>query len=55
MKSKAIICSVPEKRKAEAVRKTLQEPVSPAVPASVLRNHDKTWLYLDMDSSSKVK
>jgi glucosamine-6-phosphate deaminase len=55
MKSKAIICSVPDKRKAEAVRRTLKEPVSPEVPASVLRNHDNAWLYLDKDSSSKVK
>jgi glucosamine-6-phosphate deaminase len=52
MKSGAIICSVPDKRKAEAVRKTLKEPVSPEVPASVLRNHLKAWLYLDKDSSS---
>ncbi len=55
MKSKAIICSVPDLRKAEAVRRTLKEPVSPEVPASVLRTHSDTWLYLDKDSASKVK
>ena len=55
MKSKAIICSVPDLRKAEAVRRTLKEPISPAVPASVLRNHSETWLYLDRDSASFVK
>jgi glucosamine-6-phosphate deaminase len=54
MKSKAIICSVPDKRKAEAVRKTLKEPVSPVVPASVLRNHERTWLYLDEGSASLI-
>ncbi len=52
MKSKAIICSVPDLRKAEAVRKTLKEPVSPLIPASILRNHEKAWLYLDIDSAS---
>ena len=54
MKSKAIICSVPDLRKAEAVRKTLKEPVGPEVPASILRTHPETWLYLDRDSASLV-
>jgi glucosamine-6-phosphate deaminase len=52
MKSKAIICSVPELRKAEAVKKTVEEPVSPVVPATVLRVHEATWLYLDKESAS---
>ena len=54
MKSKAIICSVPDLRKAEAVRRTLKEPVSPAVPASVLRTHSESWLFLDRDSASLI-
>jgi len=54
MKSRAIICSVPDLRKAEAVRRSLKEPVSPAVPASVLRTHSETWLYLDRDSASLI-
>jgi len=54
MKSKAIICSVPDLRKAEAVKKTLKEPVGPEVPASILRTHPETWLYLDRDSASLV-
>jgi len=52
MKSKAIICSVPDSRKADAVRKTLEDPVSPDIPASILRNHRNAWLYLDKESSS---
>lgn len=55
MKSGAIICSVPDLRKAGAVRRTLKEPVSPAVPASILRTHPETCLYLDRDSASMVK
>ena len=51
MKSKAIICSVPELRKSEAVKKTLEGPISPWVPASVLRQHKAVWLYLDKESS----
>ena len=54
MKSKAIICTVPDLRKAEAVRKTVEGVVSPAIPASILRQHDAVWFYLDEDSSSKL-
>ncbi|MCJ7450056.1 MAG: glucosamine-6-phosphate deaminase [Bacteroidales bacterium] len=52
MKSKAIICTVPDLRKAEAVKKTVEELVTPAVPATVLRVHEAAWLYLDNDSAS---
>ncbi len=52
MKSKAIICTVPDLRKADAVKKTIKEPVSPLVPATVMRNHSDAWLYLDYDSAS---
>jgi glucosamine-6-phosphate deaminase len=52
MKSKAIICSVPDLRKSEAVKKTVYGDISPAIPASILREHTSCWLYLDKDSSS---
>jgi len=52
MKSKAIICTVPDLRKADAVKKTVEEPVSPVVPATVLRDHEAAWLYLDKESAS---
>ncbi len=52
MRSKAILCIVPEARKAQAVRATLCEPVSPMVPASILRSHPYITLYLDRDSAS---
>jgi glucosamine-6-phosphate deaminase len=52
MKSKAIICSVPDLRKAGAVKKTLEGSVGPSIPASILRRHKKAWLFLDKDSSS---
>lgn len=54
MKSKSIICSVPDLRKADAVKKMIQNEISPAVPASVLRNHPATWLYLDKDAASMI-
>ncbi len=52
MKSGAIICSVPDLRKADAVQKTVEGSISPAIPASIMRQHLATWLYLDKDSSS---
>jgi glucosamine-6-phosphate deaminase len=54
MKSNTIICSVPDLRKAEAVRKTVNGSISPAIPASILRRHKAVWLYLDKDSSSML-
>lgn len=54
MKSEHIICSVPDERKAVAVRNTLRSEVSPAVPASVMQNHASTWLFLDNAAASKL-
>ena len=55
MKSKAIICTVPDTRKADAVQKTLEGEVLPEVPASILQSHPQTWLYLDQGSASLMK
>ncbi len=52
MKSKAIICSVPDLRKAEAVKASLESEVTPDVPASILQQHEAVWMYLDKDSAS---
>jgi glucosamine-6-phosphate deaminase len=54
LKSKFIICSVPDLRKAEAIKKTVEGSVTPANPASILRNHEAVWLFLDKDSSSML-
>ena len=55
MRSKAIICSVPDLRKAKAVRDVVSGPVTPDVPASVLQQHKTTWIYLDKDSVSLLE
>lgn len=52
MLSKSIVCSVPDLRKAEAVRNTVKQAVSPLFPASILQNHPDCELYLDIDSAS---
>jgi glucosamine-6-phosphate deaminase len=52
MKSKLIVCSVPDRRKAEAVRNSLKGPVTPDVPASILQKHANVTVYLDRASAS---
>ena len=50
LKSNFIICTVPDKRKADAVQKVVKGEVTPEVPASILKNHKNTFLYLDKNS-----
>src|SRR6266540_1767034 len=52
LKARAILCIVPEARKAQAVRAALEGPVTPMVPASILREHSGVTIYLDRDSAS---
>lgn len=52
LKSRHIVCSVPEERKAEAVRNTLEGPISPNCPASILRTHPSCRMYLDTPAAS---
>jgi glucosamine-6-phosphate deaminase len=52
MRAATISCVVPDLRKAEAVRCTLEGPITPDCPASVLRRHDACALFLDVDSAS---
>ncbi|NLF08577.1 MAG: glucosamine-6-phosphate deaminase [Pirellulaceae bacterium] len=47
MKSKNIICTVPDRRKAEALRAAVEGPVSPLVPASILQQHPQTLFFVD--------
>lgn len=52
MKSKHIICSVPDKRKATAVKNCLTLSVSNLHPASILQQHPDCTCFLDKDSAS---
>jgi glucosamine-6-phosphate deaminase len=52
MKSKEIVCVVPDARKADAVKATMERPISPEVPASILRTHPSATLYLDREAAS---
>jgi glucosamine-6-phosphate deaminase len=52
MHSRLIILSVPDQRKAAAVRDALEGPVTPLHPASILQQHDNTILFLDPPAAS---
>jgi glucosamine-6-phosphate deaminase len=51
MKSRLIVCTVPEERKAVAVRNALEGPVTNLVPASILQRHPRCRIFLDEDSA----
>lgn len=54
LKSRAIICAVPEARKAEALKRCLEGSLSPLAPASILRTHPDVTLYVDHDSAARL-
>ena len=55
MKSKLVVLAVPDTRKAEAVRGTLEGPVTPMVPASILRRHPACHLFLDPEAAALLR
>lgn len=55
LKSREIICIVPDARKAEAVRTCFEGDISPMAPASILRTHTHTTVFLDRDSAALLK
>ncbi len=50
--SAAIVCSVPDERKAVAVRNALEGAVTPDVPASILQTHADATIFLDPPAAS---
>lgn len=52
MRSRQIFCVVPLARKAQAVRATLLNPISSSCPATALRTHPHSTLFLDMAAAS---
>ena len=49
--SRRIFCIVPAEQKAEAVKSALEGPVTNQCPATALRTHPATIMYLDADSA----
>lgn len=54
LKSREIIAVVPEARKAQAVKSCFEGEISPLAPASILRTHARTTVFLDKDSSARL-
>jgi glucosamine-6-phosphate deaminase len=54
LKVPKLIVSVPGRRKAQSVRRTLEEPISTACPATILRAHPDVTIYLDEESASEL-
>ena len=52
LRSLEILCIVPDRRKAEAVKASVELNVNPMHPASILQTHERVRLYLDRDSSA---
>jgi glucosamine-6-phosphate deaminase len=52
LSASTIVCTVPDSRKAEAVSAAFQGPLTPEVPASILRRHANATVYLDPDSAA---
>jgi glucosamine-6-phosphate deaminase len=54
MKSACLIVSVPENRKAEAVKNALEGPVTPTCPASILQQHSNCKVFMDEQAASQL-
>ncbi len=54
LEAREILVIVPDERKAAAVQATLEQDVTPAVPASILRTHRHVTVYLDQAAASRL-
>jgi glucosamine-6-phosphate deaminase len=52
LKAKELLAVVPDIRKAQAVKACFEGEISPMAPASILRTHPNTTIYLDNNSAS---
>jgi len=55
LRSREILCIVPDQRKAEAVKASVELNVNPMHPASILQTHERVRLYLDHASASLLR
>jgi glucosamine-6-phosphate deaminase len=54
LRSRSIVCTVPDARKARAVKACLEGEIGPMFPASILRRHSRCFLFLDRDSAGAL-
>lgn len=54
LKARTLIVPVPDARKAAAVQRCFEGPISPDAPSSILREHGATTIYLDFESAAQL-
>jgi glucosamine-6-phosphate deaminase len=52
--SRNIITSVPDQRKAQAVKESVEKAIDPMFPSTCLQKHERAFVYLDPDSASML-
>ena len=55
LKAKEIIAVVPDARKAQAVKSCVEGEITPLAPASILRTHPNTTVYLERNSAALLR
>jgi glucosamine-6-phosphate deaminase len=55
VKSAFLIVTVPDKRKAEAVKNALEGQVTPMCPASILQRHNNCKIFMDAEAASLLQ
>jgi glucosamine-6-phosphate deaminase len=54
LKSRLLVATVPDLRKAEAAKNALEGPVTPECPASILQQHENCVVFLDEPAASQL-
>jgi glucosamine-6-phosphate deaminase len=54
LRARSWICCVPESRKAKAVQRALEGEISTECPASIVRSHENTLIFLDRESAAML-
>jgi glucosamine-6-phosphate deaminase len=54
LRAHKLIASVPGSRKAEIIRRVVEEPISTNCPATILRTHPDATVYLDAESAAQL-
>jgi len=55
MKSRYVVCTVPDRRKAEPLKRTIEGLVTNMVPASILQQHPNCRMFLDEPAASLLR
>lgn len=52
--SKHMFCTVPAKTKKNAVTATINGEISEEIPATIMKEHDDAWMFVDSDSGAEI-